>query len=227
MHASGLPDKNNFPICGMSRSFRLTKSDASFLRKGVSMFSSNSNRRVFTQNASALLFVFCLFLAPFLTGCETEAKDDDFSVNGTWVFSSEYGSEIYIIDTDNNRFEYEGGLAFKGTIHEVTFFTSNSGVIIIEYDEDAKPEYYEIDWNPPYDVISGPHDPIGNFLGVYFINLKADTVKLANATDTTFADLYYRCEAETLEAAKVKFTADNIDDFIFDWSYVSTQVKQK
>jgi hypothetical protein len=185
-------------------------------------YRSAVRRRLMWRNVFALFVMFCLSATLLFTGCKTDSNDDEkYSLNGTWVYNSDYGSEKYIIDTNAKTLEYEGN--FKGKIHETTYFTSSSGVIIIEYDVDGKPEYWDYSNFPE---VEGPYPPLGDFLGIYFINLSATSVQLANASDATYTDSYYRCEAASLNEAKTKFTADNVDLFIFDWSYVQPQVKQ-
>jgi hypothetical protein len=188
------------------------------------MFSFYSLRpRTFSPRRFATRFALTCLLATLLfVSCNTETGNENLSIAGSWAYSSEYGTEKYIITSSRLEYGYNGD-GFKGAIRDLTYFIPSAGVIIVEYDADNKPEYWDYSNHP---AVTGPHQPLGNFLGVYFINLSDTSVKIANASDIAGVDEYYRCEAATLNEAKEKFTDDNVSNFIFDWSMVQTQVKQ-
>lgn len=177
------------------------------------------------RSVITLFAFFCLTAALMFTGCQME-EDEDPSIIGEWKLVYTNGEEVYRITSA--RFEYDPGNdgGYKGDIKEIKYFTKTSGVIIVEYDQDAKPKYYEYEWEEPYGIISGPEGPLGDFQGIFFRDLTSSKVKLANASDTSGTDQYSRAEADTLQTAKTKFTSDNVDSFVWDWAYVSTQTRQ-
>ena len=184
------------------------------------MFSFFKNKP-FVKRAAFLAFALVLSAGLMLVSCDNGggggSGGGNLSLVGTWVYNYGSGEDKYII-TDNSL-EYVGG--FKGAIRHLEYFTPTAGVIIIEYDANGKQEYWDYSNWP---AIDGPYPPLGDFYGIYFINLSSTSVQLANAADNG-GDPYYRCEAANLNDAKAKFTAGNVGDFV-DWSFVQPQVKQ-
>ena len=161
-----------------------------------------------------------LFLL-FLSGCELYGKVGGDTANiqgalpellrGEWVFiqpGSDTQAERYKIDEDTIQYGYSEGESdtdYKGTIVFVSNYSDTSGVIIIKYFDTDRPAY------PKYN---------GNFFfGIYYRNLKKDTVQLANAinlADKSAAD------TATLEEAVEKFTRSKMGSFV-DWGVVQPQ----
>jgi hypothetical protein len=155
----------------------------------------------------------------FLAGCELYGKIGEADENiegslpellrGEWVYTqpgSSTPAERYVIEIDTIQYGYGGGESdsnYKGYIRFVSNYSANSGVIIIEY---VEPPYYQ-GYN-------------GNsFCGVYYRNLKNDTVQLANAIN--LEDLS-SADTATLEAAIKKFTNRQMGNYV-DWGVVQPQ----
>ena len=169
------------------------------------MFFFGSVRRIFARSAFALLVVSLLSTALLFTGCKTDS-DDPGALNGTW---SSYDS--YVINTSANKIEYSG--SYKADIVNSPKYDAVNGVLIVRFTW-----YYETiyDWNPPYDIISEGEreDYKGKFGAVYWKDLKAGSVQLADAYDTlTWEHAMY----DTIEEARANFTIDKTDDFISMW----------
>ncbi|MDR2181143.1 MAG: hypothetical protein LBN92_00525 [Treponema sp.] len=149
----------------------------------------------------------------FMTAaCENPSTPPAVSLTGTW--RSTYG-DTYVITDNFLRYDDGFGGGYSGNIRAVSWFTSNSGVIIIEYTTDGKAQYYEYDedWN-----VTGTFDPPGNFQGVYFRGITSNSIQLANAYDDQIDTVNHGApETTSLKAAKEKFTLDNVDGFVSRW----------
>jgi hypothetical protein len=170
--------------------------------------------------APALLLLFLSGAALLFSGCELygEVGGDGASIpgalpdllHGRWAYippGSDIPSEAYTVTGDTIEYGY-GGIndvetGFKGVIRFVSNFSSDSGVIIIEYT--VRPSYHL-------------YNNLG-FFGIYYRNLKADTVQLANATN--FPD-YSAPDTATLEEAVAKFTRMRMGLYV-DWGVVQPQ----
>ena len=129
-------------------------------------------------------------------------------LKGEWVFpATGIPSERYVIGTETIEYGYGGGESvfdFKGIIRFVSNYSTDSGVIIIEYTE-----------APSYALYNG-----NSFFGIYYRNLKNDTVQIANSTN--LADGYSAPDTATLDEAIAKFTRLFMGNYI-DWGYVNPQ----
>jgi len=178
--------------------------------------------------------VILLFFISFFAACELYGKigGEDTNIQGalppllkgTWIFpSSGPVSESYVIDNaavmDNGAIiasgtvKYDGGASgngtsYKGSIVFVSNYSSTSGVIIIKYTE--APIY-----SNSFSIYNG-----NPFFGIYYRNLKNNTVQLANST--ILGDNTSSPDAATLDEAIAKFTRLNMVNFI-DWSTVNPQ----
>ena len=162
---------------------------------------------------------FLLFL--FLTGCELYGRigGDDANIpgalpellQGEWIYfqpGSSVPSERYVIGENTIRYGYGGGeweTNYKGNICFVSNYSADSGVIIIEYTE------------PPY--YAGYNG--NSFFGVYYRNLKSNTVQLANAINP---DHSTAPDMATLEEAVQKFTRLQMGNYV-DWGVVQPQTR--
>ncbi|MCL2175166.1 MAG: hypothetical protein FWB73_03880 [Treponema sp.] len=181
--------------------------------------------------ASRFLILTLLFLTLILSCCEPYGKiggsDENIQgalpplLRGEWVFIQpglSTPAERYLIEENTIHYGYgsssegrtendgaESEFDFKGTIHFVSNFSSNSGVIIIEYFDSHHPSYAGYNGNL--------------FFAVYYRNLKNDTVQLANAIN--LADLSAP-DTATLEEAIAKFTRMKMGSFV-DWGVVQHQ----
>ncbi|MDR1972214.1 MAG: hypothetical protein LBQ46_09870 [Treponema sp.] len=100
------------------------------------------------------------------------------------------------------------GYGFEGIIWHVEYYTADSGVIIVEYTV------------PPT-----AYTPPGNFQGVYFKELKANSVILGSAY--TAADLGATpVEVATLNEAMEKFKLDTIALYGGELTSASPQYRQ-
>jgi hypothetical protein len=140
------------------------------------MFTPVSPRRKNPAIKAAFFLFYSLCLALLLfpvLGCPLEDDDEDYGnglnpgLIGTWA--SAYGDKYSIT---GSRFTFDDGYGggYAGTISYVTNFAANAGVIIIEYDDDNKPVYYDSfdNYGDPDHVLP----PKGNFIGIYYKELK-------------------------------------------------------
>jgi hypothetical protein len=156
----------------------------------------------------------------FITGCDLYGKigADDANIEGAlppllrgeWVYiqpGSPAPAERYVIEEDTVQYGYGGGESeydYKGNIRFVSNYSTDSGVIIIEYT--SPPSYQGYNGN--------------SFFGIYYRNLKSDTVQLANAIN--LVDNYSAPDTATLEGAVEKFTRLGMGSFV-DWGVVQSQ----
>jgi len=168
-----------------------------------------------------LKFAALLYLTIFLINCELYGKigtnDENIQgalpalLRGEWVFIQPgltTAAERYVIDETVIQYGYGDGESqydFKGDIRFVSNYSEDSGVIIIEYTDTERPSY------PGYNGNS--------FFGIYYRNLKTNTVQLANSIN--LADLSAP-DTATLEEAIAKFTRFRMGSFV-DWSVVQHQ----
>jgi len=162
--------------------------------KGVSMFFSNSLRRVFTRSVLSLFVVFTVLFV----SCKQEPDDGDPSLNGTW--KSTY-DEVFIINLNNNTFscpsEDYPGYAYGGTISEVVYLNNSNtaGIIFIELTDKGS------DFST-----SGS----GDFTGVYFTNLTDKTVEICIAANPAE---YATPVRTTLAEAKELLNVDSVSTY--------------
>jgi len=162
-----------------------------------------------------------LVMVAVLGGCSLNDNDfvDDNKLNsglvGTW--RDYWGSGLddfdgYIITETHLTYGFGDFIAYKGTIRYVSNFSASTGVIIIEYDEGYEATYveYDEDWN-----YVDTHDCIGNFVGIYFKNLKSgSSVEMSQAINIANN---LGAEKLTLEAAKAAFTSGNSGNYVSFW----------
>jgi hypothetical protein len=184
--------------------------------------------RFFARKNFTLALMFCLSTALLFTGCDTDGGGsggnnnsggfvDDHKLNssliGTW--SSVYGDNYVIVA---NKITYDDGYGdgFAGTIQYISNFTSSAGVIIIKYDADKKPTYYDSfdNYGDPDHIVP----PKGDFIGIYYKDLKPGaSVSMGGAY------IYGGAEEATLDAAKKAFTAGNTGKYM---SHYGTYTKK-
>ena len=129
--------------------------------------------RFFARNVFALVVLFCLSTALLVTGCKTDDGGDpvvqlDANLIGIWA--STYG-DAYTITDNYLSYGYDAdSISYAGTIKRASQFTSDAGVIIIEYDADHKPTYYDSfeNYGDPDHIV----ELKGNFIGIYYKDLK-------------------------------------------------------
>jgi hypothetical protein len=155
-------------------------------------------------------------------GCSMDEDSTNFIDNhtldtrliGKW--ESPYG-DWYAITKSENEITLTCGFSdpeygefqnYAGTIVYVSNFSDNAGVIVIEYiagSEQMYPEYDE-NWN-----ITGYIQRKGDFLGIYYKNLKTNSVQLSGAYDDGPAE-----EATSYEAV-ITFTQGNAGKYAGIW----------
>jgi len=153
--------------------------------------------------------------------CELYGKisDDDSNIQGSlpslllgeWAFIQPgltTPAERYVIEENTIQYGYGEGESqydYKGDILFVSNYSADSGVIIIKYFDTERPSYTGYNGNL--------------FFGIYYRNLKNNTVQLANAinlSDFTAPD------TKTPEEAIAKFTRLKMGNYV-DWSAVQHQ----
>jgi hypothetical protein len=170
-------------------------------------------------------FVFFAFAVLVLfSRCELYGKvgGDDANIEGAlpyllqgeWAYlppGSEIASEVYTITAETISYGYAGddnwGTGFRGNIRFVSNYSSESGVIIIEYTE-----------KPNYELYNDK-----NFFAVYYQNLHSDWVQLANAINP---DLQSAPDVDSLEEAVAKFTRLQTGNYV-NWGIVMPQRRIK
>jgi hypothetical protein len=162
----------------------------------------------------------CMVLL-LLSGCNlygTVGGDDinisgglPYKLQGEWLsYSYNNPSDGYII-TDT-EIAYNGGGAispdfdYTGTIRFVSNYNSDSGLIIIEYT--SRPSYTGYNGN--------------DFFAIYYRNLKANTMQMAN---TTIRPANTCPDTATLEEAVEKFTRMQMGNYV-DWGVVQPFTRQ-
>jgi hypothetical protein len=179
-------------------------------------------RRAGEGRFSLLFFPFLIVAVTlFFPGCDLYGRVGGEDVNipgslpvllrGKWAYTQPGNTapaEQYTITGTAIEYGYGGGSSvydYAGAIAFVSNYGSGSGVIIIEYDSAKKPSY------PRYNG--------GNFCAVYYRNLQAGSVQLANAiklSDMSAPD------TATLDEAVETFTRMKMGMYI-DWGNVQPQ----
>lgn len=182
--------------------------------KGVSMFSFKSLRRFLPRGAFVLLV--CLAAAGMFAGCSTDNNSGETgNLDGTWENIYDDGEyhivTTIIINTAAKTVEYEG--SYEGNIANSPAFDRENGVLIVEFTKYA-------DWGDPEPLAS--HGNVGKFGALYWTDLTADSVKLADAYEGYVQAMY-----DTIEEAQSAFTpaADKAGNFV-TWSVVSPYTKK-
>jgi hypothetical protein len=156
----------------------------------------------------------------FITGCDLYGKigTDDTNIEGAlpallkgeWVYTPPGSSspERYVIEENTLQYGYGGESVYdyKGDIRFVSNYSTDSGVIIIEYT--VRPTYQKYNGKP--------------FFGIYYRNLKSNTVQLANPIN--LADSYSAPDTDTLEEAIKKFTRNRMGSLV-GWGNVQPQTR--
>jgi len=162
--------------------------------------------RFSARNIFALVVLFCLPTALLVTGCKTDDGGNpvdqlDANLIGTWA--STYGDAYTITVNKSLSYGYSvDSITYAGNVRYASQFTSDAGVIIIEYDADHKPTYYDSfeNYGDPDHIV----ELKGNFIGIYYKDLKPGvSVSMGGAYIDGGA------EEATLDAAIKAFTMGN------------------
>ena len=152
--------------------------------------------------------VILVLAASFLLFSCSEPGDSEFY--GMWLDGKWYTQyDGYIIKMDELTLEYDdGGYGFdwKGDIGGVVLFNTNgtAGVILIEFTK--KPVDFDTQ-----------AEPAGDFSAVYFRNMTATGMELANVAEIDGGNTI-TSTANTLTAAKSKYTAGAVGNFVSFWA---------
>jgi hypothetical protein len=190
------------------------------------MFSFNSIRpgslrRHLAHSVFALFTVFCLSTGLLFTACSSDPDDgfvDDHKLNSNLIetWESEYYDAYTITDTHLSYGYGADSVEYAGTIKYVSNFNSTAGVIIIEYDAEHKPTYYDSSENygdPDHIVL-----PKGDFIGIYYKDFKPGvSVQMGVAYAEGGA------EKATLDEAKNAFTMGNEGTYMTYYGIYSRQ----
>jgi len=157
--------------------------------------------------------IIILVLVLLFAGCsdggggQTPSSGSSVSLNGTW---ESYDS--YTINTSSKKIDYND---FKADIVNSPNYGAKSGVLIIQFTW-----YYEIIYDENWEIVSeGETDNYnGKYGAIYWTDLTSDSVKMANAYDTT---TWEHAMYDTIEEANANFTIDSTGDFISQWGTYS------
>jgi hypothetical protein len=159
----------------------------------------------------ALLFSAC-DLYGVVGGTEANVPGSlPFLLRGKWAYiqpGNSVPAELYTITDTTIEYGYGGGSSvydFSGTVEFVSNYSAGSGVIIVKYDPAKKPRY------PLYNG--------GGFGAVYYRNLQAGSIQLANAIN--LSDMSAP-DTAALDEAVEKFTRTAMNAYV-DWGNVQPQ----
>ena len=167
-------------------------------------------RRIF-ERIALITFTLCLVLFMGCTMDNGEEFIDDGRLKAALIGTWDGDFDSYIIT--GNHLSYVSFFGpFAGEIVHVTNFNQTSGVIIIEYDADAKQEWpsgYDPETWEPTDY----HDTTGlDFYGIYFRELSSNSVIISNTSDQK--NDWGPSETATLPEAINRFRLHNMSDWI-------------
>lgn len=140
---------------------------------------------------------------------------------GTWRFEFGSGYEQFVIQSDGNldgkddtltyNSNYSGtdDEIFAGAIVYAECFSSNAGIIIIEYLPGRKQIWIDRSTMQPL-----ASQPPGNFYGIYYLSLNGDGTEVFLAYTSDQARNNGPTETETLEDAIAKFTQGNMNQLL-------------
>ena len=179
------------------------------------LFSKSKVKRFLTGG-----FVLLAIIA-IITGCNSDLEDDTNypgvlpeGLTGKWVFNVDDYYEVIPVDGQIGTLQYTSvwdgtDYGYEGIIRFISNYSESSGIIILEFTD-------------------GAPDASKPFTGIYYQNLNASTVKLANVinlkavAEGDYAN--YCVDTETLEEAITKFTRGNSGKYV-DWSNVIPYTK--
>jgi hypothetical protein len=188
--------------------------------------------RKFPRLLSYAVFVFFAFAVIILfPGCELYGTvgGDDTNIEGAlptmlqggWAYTPGGGNpgDNYVITSDTITYGFGGNpsrMDYRGHIEFVSNYSSDSGLIIIKYDDNAKPSFA---------VLHGDSTTYNgkDYFAIYYRRLNSIWVQLANTTDLSSA---VSPDTATLEEAIAKFTRMTIGNYV-NWSNVMPQTRIK
>jgi hypothetical protein len=105
--------------------------------------------------------------------------------------------------------------SFAGDIRYAKSFKDDAGIIIIEYWPGHKQLW--VDWDkatPPFYFPPRDDNPVGNFYGIYYLNMNEEGTQVFLANTSDQGNNYGPTETETLEEAIAKFTEGNMNQML-------------
>jgi hypothetical protein len=148
------------------------------------------------------------------------ANDFDSSLDEAYfVFYDDTVYETNPGDGGNGGWGDDFRMRYIGIVKAVnTFYSKDSGAVIIQYLEHCFPN-----WDPDF-----PGPPPLSYFGIYYRVLGPDVIQMANAVElgNLAAKKKYYTETATLEAAIAKNSVDNSGEFI-SWGVVYPQDREK
>jgi hypothetical protein len=150
----------------------------------------------------------CAALALGMLGCKTEADEDTGNLVGTWKSPGEWGM-TYVIAAGAIQAPDSG---YEGRIENTPDLTASNGVLIIKFTK-----YAASYGGTPSDT----HANVGKYGALYWKDLTADSVSLADAYNKD----YTHSMKSSLSDAQTAFALGNMGDYI-DWSITTPYQKQ-
>ncbi|MCL2805010.1 MAG: hypothetical protein FWD26_03625 [Treponema sp.] len=156
-------------------------------------------------SAKVSLQILLLAAIVLLAGCENGGEDGDFVLEGVWIGTGDY----YIITAGSVFHIMEGGewdgfpfpdMVLIGDIKEIIEFSDNAGVLIIKITY-AAPDF--TDYN------------VGKYTGIYYRDGSYSSIRMGNAY--LLEDPYFPIEKDSIEDARLSFTAGNAQTHIGVW----------
>jgi hypothetical protein len=157
----------------------------------------------------AAILTLALFLSAGLLFVSCADNESSGNLNGTW----DDGYSPVIINSSAKTIVYTD--SYEGNIVNSPGYTASSGVLIIQFTKYA-------DWGGP--APSTSHANVGKYGALYWTELTASSVRLADAFDKTYARVMF----DTLAEANAAFTpaADKVGNYI-DWSITAPHTKKQ
>jgi len=180
------------------------------------MFSSRKNKPFFKKEAffkKAAFLTFALFLSAGLMFVSCSDKENSGNLNGDWDDGWGYQMKI---DASARTIVYTSN--YEATIENSPDYTASSGALIIKFTRYAT----NYDGNPV-----ATHVNVGKYGAVYWTELTAGSVKLADAYDKTPPPYGSHAIRASLPIAQTDFLppADKVGNYV-DWSIVSPYTKK-
>jgi hypothetical protein len=170
-----------------------------FFGKEYPMFSKifSHGKGVFTRKALPLFLALCFVTgAAFFSGCSV-GNDGPGLLEGTWEDPDNHDS--YVINSGTLTYD-DGGdwgsydMDMAGEIEPYSDFSASAGIIYVKY--------------------TAPESLAGKYIAFYWKELTESKVELSIAINKTD---YSNPAVDSIDAAKTKFTMDNVDDWISIW----------
>ncbi|MDR2096012.1 MAG: hypothetical protein LBP76_10925 [Treponema sp.] len=170
--------------------------------------SSLTKKGFFARKTLPFFFALCLVMGmAVFSGCDLDG-DDTGNLAGTWTNVA--GSYVTTITITNNTVVYSG--SYEATIENAPDFEATNGVLILKFTK-------YVDWSTDEAILKDDHSNVGKYGAMYWKELTASSVSLADAyTGTTHVLV------DDWSTAQTTFTNDAVDTYI-NWSITSPYTK--